>query len=88
MTDDNNKIHVMIIYENVNYKVDIGDSLILDGAVVYRAINKYTGVIEAEEQMLPRIIDYANQLNEKIGELQDEGLISYSLEDTPKKVSH
>jgi hypothetical protein len=89
MADNNNKVHVMIVYENANYKIDIGESLLLEGASVYRAINKYTGVMEVEDQMLPRIVDYANQLDEKIGELQEEGLLSYRLEDTPtKEVSH
>lgn len=62
-----------VIYENDNYKVIIGDSLLLENAVVYKAVNKVTGVEEAEEQMLPRIIDYANQLDEKLKEIEDEG---------------
>ena len=64
------------IYENDNYKVVVGDSLIFERPTpVYLCINNGTGIIEAEEQMLPRIIDYALQLDEKVKEMEEEGIL-------------
>lgn len=59
------------IYENNNYIVEVGDSLILEDAKVYLAKNKRTGVVEAEDQMLPKIVDYAKQLDEALAETQE-----------------
>lgn len=61
-----------IIYENNNYRVEVGPSMILEDARVYLAINKRTGVAEAEDSMLPKIIDYAIQLDMKLGEIIEE----------------
>lgn len=62
------------IYKNNNFTVTVGESQVLEGAQVYICTNNITGVVEAEEQMLPRIIDYAEQLDEKIGEMLQEGV--------------
>lgn len=64
------------IYENNNYIVVLGESQILLDAEVYLAKNKNTGVIEAEEQMLPKIIDYADQLDSALEELNEAGKFS------------
>jgi len=61
------------IYENNNYMVVLGESQILQDAEVYLVKNKNTGVIEAEEQMLPKIIDYADQLDSALDELNEAG---------------
>ncbi len=65
----------MNIYENNNYIVVIGESQILQDADVYLAKNKSTGVVEAEEQMLPRIISYADQLDAEVSKLTEDGVI-------------
>jgi hypothetical protein len=64
------------IYENNNYYVVMGESQILQDAEVYLVRNKRTGVIEAEEQMLPKIIDYADQLDTALQELSEAGKFS------------
>ena len=66
-----------IIYKNNSFTVTVGESQMLEGAMVYICTNNITGVVEAEEQMLPRIIDYAEQLNDKIGEMVLEGVELY-----------
>lgn len=65
---------VVTIYKNNNFTVTVGESQVLEGAQVYICTNNYTGVVEAEEQMLPRIVDYADQLDEKIEEMLTEGV--------------
>jgi hypothetical protein len=65
-----------MIYQNKNYTVEIGESQILEEAQVYLCRNRETGVIEAEEQMLPRIVDYANQLNQELERMRKEGELS------------
>jgi len=62
-----------MIYQNKNYTVVTGESQILEEAQVYLCVNRETGIIEAEEQMLPRIVDYANQLNEELERMKREG---------------
>ena len=64
-----------IIYQNDNYKVVIGDSLMIEGAKIYTAVNRITGIVEAEEMMLPRIVSYANQLNKEVSEMINEGTL-------------
>ena len=61
------------IYENNNYIIVLGESQILQDAEVYLVKNKNTGVIEAEEQMLPKIIDYADQLDTALDVLYEAG---------------
>ena len=61
----------MIIFENSNYVVETGLSQFVEDMVVYLVKNKTTGVVEAEDQMLPKIIDYAEQLNEATSEIGD-----------------
>jgi len=63
----------MRIFENNNYQVEIGPSQVLEDANVYLVRNKRTQVIEAEDSMLPRVVDYARQLDEAIIELEQEG---------------
>ena len=67
----------MIVYRNSLYTITIGESQLLEGVDVYICTNNHTGVVEAEEQMLPRIIDYAEQLNEKVVELITSGMDIY-----------
>ena len=71
--DNNNK--GVVLYENGLYEVVVGDSQMMDDMKVYLAINKSTAVIEAEDQMFPRIVDYANQLDMKTKELIEEGVL-------------
>ena len=59
----------MIVYRTALYTVETGESQMIEGVEVYICKNNTTGVVEAEEQMLPRIIDYADQLEEKILEM-------------------
>jgi len=61
------------LYENNNYGVEVGESQILQDAEVYLVRNKTTNIIEAEEQMLPKIVDYADQLNDAMEELTAAG---------------
>ena len=68
---------VDVVYKNELYTVTVGESKMLEGVVVYLCINNCTGVIEAEEQMLPRVIDYADQLCEKITEMVTSGMDIY-----------
>jgi len=86
--DNNNKI---VWFENDNYKVVTGKSMLVEDMVVYVAINKTTQIVEAEEQMLPRIVDYAMQLDSKIKELEMEGIILSPLsskeEDNKKRLN-
>ena len=59
------------VYENNNYIVKIGPSQIYEDYTVYLIRNKRTNVVEVEDTMLPKAIDYAEQLNtavEDIGE--------------------
>jgi len=64
-----------VLFKNQNYIVNVGPSLVLEDAMMYHAVNIETGVIEAEEQMLPRIIEYAQQLNEAVEDLRMQGLL-------------
>jgi len=59
----------MIVYRTALYTVETGESQMLEGVEVYICKNNTTGVVEAEEQMLPRIIDYADQLEAKVLEM-------------------
>ena len=61
------------IYKNNNFIVKVGESSMLEGAQVYHAVNIYTGVIESEDTMLPRIIEYADQLDLAVEELIASG---------------
>lgn len=65
----------IIVYQNENYYVMAGESCIVEGAIVYLVKNNWTAVIEAEEQMLPRVVDYADQLNEKMMEMRLNGYV-------------
>lgn len=62
----------MSIYNNNNYQVEIGPSQVLEDAIVYLVRNKRTNVIEAEDSMLPRVIDYAKQLDEAVEEIMEQ----------------
>lgn len=62
----------MLVYENNNYIVDTGESLILENGKVYRVINKMTSIVEVEEAMLPKCIDYAQQLDVGMTELMEQ----------------
>lgn len=78
----------MVVYRTTLYTVVTGESQMLEGVEVYICKNNTTGVTEAEEQMLPRIIDYADQLEEKIMEMITvEGKEIYPLETTTLPVS-
>jgi hypothetical protein len=61
----------LLVYENNNYTVTVGPSQLLEGAEVYLCRNKYTNVIEVEDTMLPKIIDYAQQLDSAATELME-----------------
>ena len=74
------EVHKEPIYMNSMYTVSAGPSMLLDGAIVYLCINNLTGVVEAEEQMLPRIIEYADQLEKKVGEMLEAGYEIYPVE--------
>lgn len=63
----------MTLFENNNYQIEIGPSQVLEDATVYLVRNKRTNVIEAEDSMLPRVVDYARQLDEAVVELEQEG---------------
>ena len=63
------------IYENNNYKVEIGQSKVIEGMRVYVVINKRTSIVEAEDMMLPKVIDYANQLDDAVIEMVVEGTL-------------
>lgn len=66
-----------VIYDNNNYQVEIGPSQVLEDAIVYLVRNRRTNVVEAEDSMLPRVIDYAKQLDEAVEELMgSDGLFS------------
>jgi hypothetical protein len=65
------------IYENGYYKVIVGDSNMIEDYKVYKVINKRTGVAEVEDSMLPKIIDYAVQLNEAVDKIGDEGVVLF-----------
>ncbi len=58
----------MLVYENNNYIVDTGDN---DDSI-YRVINKMSGVVEVEEAMLPKCIDYAQQLDIGVAEVMEQ----------------
>ena len=78
----------MVVYRTTLYTVVTGESQMLEGVEVYICKNNTTGVTEAEEQMLPRIIDYADQLEEKIMEMiAVEGKEIYPLETATLPVS-
>jgi hypothetical protein len=64
-----------VLFKNQNYIVNVGPSMVLEDAMVYHAVNIETGVIEAEEHMLPRIVEYAQQLNEAVEDLRMQGLL-------------
>ena len=65
----------MSIYENNNYQIEIGPSQVLEDAEVYLVRNKRTNIIEAEDSMLPRVVDYARQLDEAVSELTEDGTL-------------
>jgi len=54
------------VYENNNYIVKVGPSKIYEDYIVYLVRNKRTDVVEVEDSMLPKAIDYAVQLNKAI----------------------
>ena len=62
-----------LVYRNNNYTVRVGTSTLVEGAEVYLCENIHTGVVEAEDQMLPRIIDYADQLDEQLIKMERDG---------------
>ena len=53
------------IYENDNYKVDTVDG-------TYHVINKYTGVVEREDQVWPSAVEAARYFDESIKEFEAE----------------
>ena len=61
------------IYRNNNYIVRVGTSQLVEDALVYVCENNHTEVTEAEDQMLPRIVDYADQLDEKLIDMERNG---------------
>ena len=65
------------VYENDNYTVVVGESNMIEDYKVYKVINKRTGVAEVEDSMLPKIIDYAVQLDEAIDKIVDEGVVLF-----------
>ena len=72
----------MLVFENNNYIVVVGESQVLEDAQTYLVKNKMTDVVEAEDPMLPRAVDYAMQLDETTSQLMhDEEMF-------PDSVSH
>ena len=61
----------MLVFENNNYTVVKANSLV-EGFPIYQVINKITDVVEMEEPMLPKCIDYAQQLNAGMSELMEQ----------------
>ena len=63
------------IFKNNNYILVVGPSIVFEDAQMYHVVNKETNVIESEEQMLPRAIEYANQLDEAVEDLRAKGTL-------------
>lgn len=63
-----------LIYENNNYTVEVGESNLIEDYKVYVVKNKRTGIVEAEDPMLPKAVDYAQQLDGAMEKIVEDGL--------------
>ena len=54
-----------MIFENKNYKVEVGHGTDFEGEC-YLISNVVTKVVEVETRLLPQALEYAKQLNEAI----------------------
>ena len=67
----------MVNYDTKNYTLEVGNSEIEDGngqSLIYKVVNKETGVSEYEDFMLPRAISSMVQLQERL----EEAINSYN----------
>jgi len=59
-------------YNTENYSIMVGDSLLHENEVAYQIVNTDTGVIEFEDNILPRTIDALLNLQNKLTEANSQ----------------
>lgn len=65
-----NRFKQVGLYENGHYRLQVAESSLISGANVYAIVNKFTGVTEVEESMLPKALDYLDQLGAAMKEFE------------------